>query len=605
MLICQDSALLLASHIMPAQILVCLLLSSCTPYGNPTSVAGTHETSPLQHSTATQGEPSAARRISQTSAALHGFIAGSIYTDRGEYSKATESLSKANALLEENVSPATIFQLTEAWIATGNFERIMQFIEKAHARYRDNYELTLLYSTLLNASESTSNALSSLHQIPPHSPQALEGVLLRGAILSNQGQLPNALNEVALYTKINHNDAKGYYFLSGYQELNGLLTNAESSLKEAIKLNPKSALAHIAYARLLFKAGAKQKALQEYRQIIGLRRKNPRIGSLISILKDGEIGIGRLNEVLKNGEKVRPSMVWTRFRLADLYFEDGLISRALQQLYLSLLENPTFHEARYRIALVLSNSGSYRHAIREIERIPSSSNMYVKAQILASVLATQLNDNNVAEEHMRLALQKEKDHLQILLHLISILSNSGRLGAAELVIAKALETSPKSTSLIYEYAMLIHALKREPEAKNLMERLLEFDRDNHAALNYLAYSNTYPPTDREKLSRALKMINTALRFYPSNGHYLDTKGWILYNLGYYDEAIQFITRATELLPDSGLVLEHLGDALLKGSYTLQAKDAYKSAIKLYENEERLGTVRDANALERAREKWMK
>jgi tetratricopeptide (TPR) repeat protein len=226
----------------------------------------------------------------------------------------------------------------------------------------------------------------------------------------------------------------------------------------------------------------------------------------------------------------------------------------------------------------------------------------VRAQILASVLATQLGDNKVAEEHIQLAMQKEKDHLQILLHLIGILSNSGRLGQAELVITKALETSPQSTSLIYDYAMLIHIMRREPEAKKLMIRLLDFDSDNHAALNYLAYSNTYQPTDREKLSLALIMIDTALQYAPLDGHYLDTKGWILYNLGHYNEAIKVTTLATKLLPDSGLIREHLGDSLLKANFNQQANEVYRSALELYERQEGVGMLLDHDAIRRVRGK---
>ena len=48
-----------------------------------------------------------------------------------------------------------------------------------------------------------------------------------------------------------------------------------------------------------------------------------------------------------------------------------------------------------------------------------------------------------------------------------------------------------------------------------------------------------------------------------NGAYLDTIGWIHYNLGNYEKARDYIFQAISFREDSAIVIEHLGDVYYK------------------------------------------
>lgn len=583
------------TRIIGCLVLANLFFSGCTP-AHPNAVGD------LAQSPSSRAERASARRISAYSGALHGFIVGSLYSRAGEHERAIKYFKKTNALMGENVSPTVLLQLGEVLLAAGNGEEALKFIERAYALHKDDFDVALLYADLLHAHGSVSQAVGVLGAIPLTSPQGLEAALLRCSIVSNQGDIQKGIDELRRYTSQNTADDNGFYFLSIYQEISGSLEDSERSLKRAIKLDSANISARMAYGRLLLKAGRVKEALREYRAVQKQVPDNPQIGSVVTVIENAQGDIARLQGVVNSAHQALPSTVSIRYALAEFLLEKGKIGRALQELYVALLEDPDFHKARYRIALIFSNLGAIRDAVREVEWIPESSELYVKSRVFASVLDRQIKKNDDAEFHIKQALIKEKDNLQILVYLVTILRDSGQYGEAETVISKALETNPESASLIYDYAMLLHVMKREKEAAKLMERLIQVDREHHAAMNYLAYSYTVPPVKKEKLSYALTLIEKALGLDPSNGYYLDTKGWILYNLGRYDEAVQMLSQASKLVNGDGLVHEHFGDVLLKVKEHTRAHEEYRLALSAYESQRDNGTLLDHDAIQRVKAK---
>ena len=62
-----------------------------------------------------------------------------------------------------------------------------------------------------------------------------------------------------------------------------------------------------------------------------------------------------------------------------------------------------------------------------------------------------------------------------------------------------------------------------------------------------------------KLNKALDYVNRALEQQPTNGAYMDTRGWIHYRQGNYRQALADIEAASKFIPKDPTVSEHLGD----------------------------------------------
>ena len=103
-------------------------------------------------------------------------------------------------------------------------------------------------------------------------------------------------------------------------------------------------------------------------------------------------------------------------------------------------------------------------------------------------------------------------------------------------------------------------LDRNAEAEEWLEQILDEFPDDVGADNDLGYlwaeRGVHP-------QRALRMTRRAALAEPDNIAYLDSYGWALFRLGQYEEAVKQLRRAVDNEAPDGVILDHLGDALLR------------------------------------------
>ena len=76
------------------------------------------------------------------------------------------------------------------------------------------------------------------------------------------------------------------------------------------------------------------------------------------------------------------------------------------------------------------------------------------------------------------------------------------------------------------------------------------------------------------------MAEKATRLDPENASNMDTYGWVLYKLGEYEEALEWIGKAIDNHnQDNAEVLEHYGDVLYKLDRKKDAVSYWKKAKK--------------------------
>lgn len=108
------------------------------------------------------------------------------------------------------------------------------------------------------------------------------------------------------------------------------------------------------------------------------------------------------------------------------------------------------------------------------------------------------------------------------------------------------------------------------------EKCLKLNPKNSFVLNNYAY---YLSLENKELEKAAKMAKTAVETDPNENN-LDTYGWVLYQLGKYEEALEYIGQSIELKENpSSVVLEHMGDVYWKLGEQKKAEKFWKKAIK--------------------------
>lgn len=122
---------------------------------------------------------------------------------------------------------------------------------------------------------------------------------------------------------------------------------------------------------------------------------------------------------------------------------------------------------------------------------------------------------------------------------------------------------------------------RRAEAEDWLEQLLDEFPDDISALNDLGYLWAERGVH---LGRALPMIQRAVEAEPRNAAYRDSLGWVYYQLGRHGEAVVELEKAVAGEKPDGVILDHLGDALLKVGQPDKARAAWQRAAARFQAE---------------------
>jgi len=108
--------------------------------------------------------------------------------------------------------------------------------------------------------------------------------------------------------------------------------------------------------------------------------------------------------------------------------------------------------------------------------------------------------------------------------------------------------------------------------------VLLFDPQNVIVLNNYSY---YLSVRKERLTEAEKMSSQCVALAADNSTYLDTHAWVLYQLGKFQEAKQFMEKALNNGGgESAVIVEHYGDILYRLGEKHNALEEWKKAMDI-------------------------
>jgi tetratricopeptide (TPR) repeat protein len=144
-------------------------------------------------------------------------------------------------------------------------------------------------------------------------------------------------------------------------------------------------------------------------------------------------------------------------------------------------------------------------------------------------------------------------------------------------LKKAYTLNPKDLNTLSTLALTLDGLHRFQESDRLYEEGLKLDPKSALLLNNYGYSLAERGL---QLQRALEMSKQAVSAEPDNSAYLDTYGWIFFQLGNYNDAAVYIEKSVATEKASAVVHEHLGDVYLKLGRKQQALQLWKKALEM-------------------------
>jgi tetratricopeptide (TPR) repeat protein len=370
-----------------------------------------------------------------------------------------------------------------------------------------------------------------------------------------QGILSDSPNEVlALY-------------LSGMlQELSRRPDLALPFYQRAVEADPKDLPSQRKVAVLFYQLGQARRAARSIGTVLAERPDDPEL-----LLLAGHLNLAvenpaeaarlfqRLELLLRQGVTLEnPAQAHSGLAAAQLLL--GNARAAVDALYLLGTTDPSLLEVPWRQQLGHALAAGTDKALKE------------QRQLFLLEVLLDLSDRLPETPEVELLIAKTHNFRR---------EYPETLAALERLAAIASDKEAPETWLNPDYYFdLGAALERSgriDESYAAFDRVLAMDPEHAQSLNYLAYMWAERGLHLEK---ALAMSRSALQIDPENGSYLDTLGWIYFQMGKFDDAYRELRKAAEVEPEESVILEHLGDAALKLNRPVEAAGYYRIALDL-------------------------
>ncbi len=396
---------------------------------------------------------------------------------------------------------------------------------------------------------SVLDAFDHLLTLHPDNPQLLFG---KAILLRQAGELEEALVLSERLLQAAPDYVQGHILYGRLLQENGQHDAAIASLSASLQRFPDEAAIRQQYARILIDAERVADAAEQFELLV---RNDPQNADLI-------------------------------YSLGLVYMELDRQDKAEQQFrQLLQLDNRT-DEANYYLGTIQEDRGDFSGALEYYARVSSEG-----ANLGAPARVARLKAEHEGIDSMRAyldTLRGKEPELETPLDLleIEVLMELKALDEAMTTVNAGLRRDPDDINLLYARAMVAEKQGNLEKLEEDLNRILELDPENAAALNALGYTLA-DRTDRYQ--EALELISKAIALKPDDPAITDSLGWVQYRLGNYEEALRLLRQAFDQFPDHE-VAAHLGEVLWVTGNEPEARRVWLEALQRTPDSELLQRV---------------
>lgn len=543
--------------------------------------------------------------------ALENFIDGNIYLQQGNYAAA---LKKFETALQFDTAAGLLYTYARTALYNNKLNVALEAARKAVELDSSQSDYFDLLSDIYNLGRQKDSAIIVLEKATELFPTNQNFYYK----LARLYQDDRPLKAIEMYEKILNLIGPEWNVLFRLVELNTKLNNVDgvvNSIKRLLEIDPSNVQLKKSLIENLLKANRNSEALRLVDELLELYpddleiiQKKAQIllsenkweeayKTLSSVLDDKKINldakleIGYLffeKSITDSSLKPLAKKIFTKLDNDSSYWAIKIVLGAIAveenkdsvaiENFKYVTENANWNvDAWIRLGALYFDNKKYEEAekilLQAIESFPDN---YAINFILGLSLAQQ-SKNEEAVKYLKKAVALNPTDVNTLSAYAYTLNQLKQDEEAILYLNKALSIDPNDVNVMGTLALIYNAQKVFEKSDSLYEKALEIKPDDPLINNNYAYSLS---TRGIQLDRALKMVNLALEKDSLNTAYLDTKGWILYQLGRYDEAKYFISKAIELGTKSAVIVDHLGDVEYKLGNKEKAIELWKEALQL-------------------------
>lgn len=350
---------------------------------------------------------------------------------------------------------------------------------------------------------------------------------------------------------------------------------ALNRLDPLLEKNPNFQPAIILKGDLLYEGGAEKEALDYLMTNTRRFPANRRMGTLYGRMLIGEGELQAAQDEFNRLVQQYPNAPGLRLSHALVALENGQTDLAEAELTRLVEQGHHVNEANYYLGRIQDEAGNTNQAIGYYQGV-TQGNYYFPALARTSALLAETDRLDEAVANIRTLKDSNPEQAENFWLLeVNLLLDQEREEAALATATEALDEYPDNIQIRYARAMLLDTLSQPGRAEEDLKHILNQDPDNAVALNALGYILT---TRTDRLREARGYIERALALDPENPAILDSMGWVLFQEGQLEPALDYLGRAWSAYPDPE-VAAHYGEALWMSGAEDQARIVWKKGLE--------------------------
>lgn len=260
--------------------------------------------------------------------------------------------------------------------------------------------------------------------------------------------------------------------------------------------------------------------------------------------------------------------------------------------FINSIKDKNINGYNYLNGVINIKKENYKKAESYLLKIEQTDNNYINsikeiAKIKIINKEISLLKSFFAEQYKRAEDNKDLDMRLILLE-TEIFFSEKYYKYAMKRINYGLEKYENNSAFLYTRALVAEQIDRLDILENDLKKVISMDPNNAQALNALGYTWA---NKNIKLKEASKFIDEALLLKPNDASILDSKGWVLYKMGKYDESESYFKKALKINKDTEIV-SHYVQLLIKLNKIKEAEKIYQKYLKITPEDEKLNELKN-------------
>ncbi len=505
----------------------------------------------------------------------------SFYYLTGEYEALSRNGAKARKLYENaynlDPNPFLAVKLIEMR-ASEDIEDAIKLSNKMVLLYPEYAPLQLMHGRLQIATGNIEKAEGNLILAKKLDPEALESYVFLIHLYQSQEKYKQAIAVAKELLKVNASFAEGWTQLARLHMMSKQYKEALEPARRAYDIDPNDPERVQIYALALDLNGEKKKAAQIYDTILKLDPTNDdliaRMVSMFKVLGSLEDGIKQL----KNTEKMAGGDVpGIKLQMVFIYWELQQFAEASELLDAIAKAYPQSERITYMSGLGQERIQQWQKALDTYKSFDESSEFYGAVRFRSIEILKKQGDLDAALVLAREAMDSQSDRSADFYPVAAqILAVQKKFAEAAQLLSKGFVKHTDRVDFLFLKAVNLERAGSYDDCVTTLKGLLEKDPQHAAAHNYLGYMYA---ERRVHLDEAESHIKKALEIKPDDGYYLDSLGWVYFQQGQLDKALETLLRADEQVANEGVILEHIADTYQALGQVTKAIDFYDKALQ--------------------------